>query len=241
MKTTENDIRDALKELQKEAEESGGRGACPGEELLALYLDGGLAGREKDRVQEHLSLCPQCLEAVLLETSFAVESSVRELPERRWQEANQRAKDLVKPGLDKLLFDLVVRCYHGGMEVIRSSLTPLQPAFQPAAAVLRGDRQASGPEPLRMEKSFDHMAAELEIFASKEGVWTLQVLLKRKEEGPLPETLRISLKDLSVGKELCSTPARGGLAVFQEMPKGDYEVEIKERGSVVGKISVRLT
>ena len=65
MKKQDKIIREALKALQEENHASPGA-PCPSEELLCLFAEGGLSGPEKDRVQSHLSLCPDCLQSLLL-------------------------------------------------------------------------------------------------------------------------------------------------------------------------------
>jgi len=240
MKSLEKDIKETLQELQNETDEQA-KGKCLTEENVGLFLEGRLSEKEKNRVLGHLSLCTHCLDIVSLEASLFVEQASVETLTTVPSEAIERAKGLLKPGKEKPLFDLIARLYHESLEVIHSALKPLPSVSQPVFAALRGAEERRGPEPLRMEKSFDSISAEIELTASKKDLWNMQILLKEYKEAAVPEGIRVTLKDLSLEKELQSAPARGGLAVFQELPAGEYEVEIKEKGSILGRISVRLT
>jgi hypothetical protein len=240
MKTQEESIREALGEIQNEATRAGKFG-CPPEEVLALYVEGRLDEQEKTKVSEHLSLCSGCLDTVLLESRLVDKTSVAEEPANIRFEALQRAKDLVGPGLDKILFDLVVRVYRGAMEVVHSTLTPVPLVYQHvAAAVRRGPEEREEPQPLRMEKSFGDISAEIEVTSPKEGRWNIQILLRGPEGGEDPKGIRITLKDLSQEKELQSSVVRSGLAAFPDLSAGDYVLEIKEKGRVIGEFSLRL-
>jgi hypothetical protein len=241
MKSLEKDIRETLHELQNETDEKV-KGKCPAEEDLGLFLEGRLSQQERNRVLGHLSLCPHCLDIVSLEASlFGEQAPAAETLTTVPSEALARAKGLLKPIKEKPLFDLIVRLYHESLEVIHSALKPLPPVSQPAYATLRGAEKGKGLEPLRMEKSFDGISAEIELTASQKGLWNMQILLKEYREIAIPEGIRVTLKDLSMEKELQSAPARGGLAVFQELPTGEYAIEIKEKGITLGTVSLRLT
>lgn len=241
MKTLEESITEALGEIQNEAARSGKRG-CPPEEILALYVEGGLDEEEKGKVTEHLSICSGCLDTVLVASRLARESAVAEEPARVPREVLQRAKDLVGPGLEKRVFDLVVRVYRGAMEVVHSTLTPLPVAYQPVPAAVRRDAaEREEAQSLRMEKSFGDITAEIEVTSPEEGRWRIQSLFRGPEGGEAPKGIRVTLKDLSQAKELQSSIARSGLATFADLPPGDYGLEIREKGRVVGVLALRLS
>ena len=241
MKTLEESIREALGEIGNEARRVSKSG-CPPEEILALYVEGGLDEEEKCKVTEHLSFCSGCLDTVLIESRIARESSVAEQPVRLRPEVLRRAKDLVGPGLDKILFDLVVRVYRGAMEVVHSTLAPVPLAYQPVpAAVRRGAEEREEAQSLRMEKSFEGISAEVEVTSPQEGRWNIRTLLRGPEGGGAPKAIRVTLKDLVQHKELQSSVARSGLATFPDLPAGDYGLEIKNKGRVVGELSLRLS
>ncbi len=240
MKTLEQDIREALTELQGEALEAR-RGPCPEEELLGLYAEGSLTGPEKDRVQEHLSIFPDCLEVVLLVVSCDTEQAPKEVPHPIRAELVEKAKSLVEPGADKMLFDLVVRFFREGLEVIHSSLNPLPPLHQPVAAALRGDEKTNLSESLRMEKHFDSIVAEVEVSAPREGMWSVQVILRKAEQNSPLDGLRVTLKDKAQEKELQSLLVRKGVATFLGLPCGEYALEVMDKGCLHGELSLCLS
>lgn len=242
MRSIEDDIKKALREMATEKKSQVQEG-CPPEEILILYMEGGLAERRKNLVTEHLSFCPDCLDIVALETAAAkkeLEAAHEEttIPSR----AVDWARNLVRSGTEETLFDIVVRLCHGTLEIIHSALHSLPPVNQPALAALRSAEQGQeGPQPLRMEKAFNGISAEIQVEASQEGTWSIQVFLKGTQGPDLPDGLRITLKDLPLEKELQSAPVRGGVAVFSGLSAGEYEIEIREFGQVVGTASIRLT
>ncbi len=240
MKLMEDHLKKALDELAAE-KKSQDKGGCPPEEILALYMEGGLAGKEKDRVMEHLSFCSDCLDIVAMEASAEGELSAEGAGATVPSRAVDRAKNLVRSGTDETLFDIVVRLGRGTLEIIHSALQPLPPVYQPAHAALRSSDEEQAPEPLWIEKVFNGLSAELQLGSSQEGLCNIQVFLKTTEGGPLPGGLRVTLKDLPMGKELQSAPVRDGVAVFSGLNGGEYELEIREQGNVVGTASIRLT
>jgi hypothetical protein len=92
-----------------------------------------------------------------------------------------------------------------------------------------------------MEKTFNGVSAEIQLEASQKGLWSIQVFLKGTRGRDLPGGLRVTLRDLPLEKELQSAPVRDGVAVFQELSAGEYEVEIRKSGQVIGSASLRLT
>jgi hypothetical protein len=240
MKSIEKNIKEALFELAEEKKRRVQEG-CPPEEILALYLAGTLAGPEKTRVTQHLSFCPHCLDIVALEASTAAESKADEAGITVPSRAMNRVKNLVKSSGDKTVFDVVVRLYHGTLEIIHTALRPLPPVTQPAFAALRSTEEGQAPEPVRMEKTFNGIAAEIQLEASQKGLWSIQVFLKKTGGDALPGGLRVSLKDLPLEKELQSAPVRDDVAVFQGLPAGEYELEIREFGDIIGSTSLCLT
>jgi len=240
MKSIEESIKEALCEL---ADEKKGqiRKRCPPEEMLSLYLGGALSEDEKTLVTEHLSFCSECLDIVALEVSAAKELEAEHAEVTVPSGAVDRAKKLVTSAREKTLFDVVVRLYRDTLEVIHSTLQPLPPVTQPAFASLRSGNDKAGPKPLRMEKSFKGISAEIQLEASQKGLWSIQVFLKGTKGADLPGGLRVTLKDLPLQRELQSAPVRDAVAVFEGLPAGDYGLEIREFGHIVGSASLCLT
>ena len=122
-----------------------------------------------------------------------------------------------------------------------SLLTPLPPLFQPAGTALRSDQEVQLPVPLRMEKILNSIVVEIGISAAEEEAWKVQVLLKKKGGQKPQEGLRVTLKDMAKYRELQSLLARKGIASFQDISNGEYIIEIKNNGIVLGKLSFCLS
>jgi len=69
---------------------------CPDEELLAAYFEGRLSQNEKDRVEEHLTLCSKCADTVI---SFTEEESMdySEKESYATDDMIKKVKDMMKP------------------------------------------------------------------------------------------------------------------------------------------------
>ncbi len=198
-------------------------------------------GPENNQVQDHLSLCPDCLDAVLLVTSTDTETisekSLHPIPAG----LVKKAKSLVGPAKNKMLFDLVIHFAQEGLEVVHSLITPLPPLYQPAGAALRGEHEEQLPAPLRVEKAIAGVVVEMEISAQGEDAWNVQVLLKKSEQKEPQEGLRVTLKDMGKQREFQSLVARKGIASFQDISNGEYAVEIKDKGIPLGELSFCLS
>ena len=240
MKSIEEDIKRALCELVVE-KRAQAQERCPPEEIFALYMNGDLAEDQKEGVTEHLSFCPDCLDIVALEAVTEKEHEAADTGIPVPSRVVDRAKNLVKSGAQEALFDIVVRLYRGSLEILHSSLQPLPPIAQPAFASLRGAEEEQSLEPVRMEKVFKGISAEIRLEISQEDLLTIQVFLKKKEGGTLPQGLRVTLKDLPLEKELRSVPVQDGVAVFWGLAGGEYEVEIRELGHIIGTTSLCLS
>ena len=152
----------------------------------------------------------------------------------------EKAKALIGPGRDKILFDLVVRFAGESLEVVHSLLTPLPPLVQPAGAALRGGRAEQPPEPLRMEKVLNGFVVELEISSPGEDTWNIHLILKKAEDQEPLHGLRVTLKDLGKQRERQSLLVDKGIVSFLELSNGEYAVEIKDKGIVLGELSFCL-
>jgi len=239
MNKQDNDIKKLLKEIREE-----GRGfqktPCPSEEILSLFAEGGLIGPEKDQVQNHLSLCPDCLDTLLLARKTNIDlgtgTSLQPVPAG----FVEKAKALVSPGKDIMLFDLIVNFTRNSLEIVHSLLTPLPPLVQPAGAALRGDLEEPLLEPIRVEKELDGVVVELEISSPGKDAWTVHVLLKKTNKKQPPEGLRVTLKDMDKERELQSFLVRKSVVSFQDLSNGEYTVEIKDKGIHLGELTFCL-
>ena len=238
MKDIDKDIKAALDDIQGEAKSKPDK--CPEETLLALFIEGKLSDNERLAVVEHLSLCPRCLEAVLLESVESPEKEPAEAALAVLPEALKKVKDLVRAEPDTSLFDLILRFFQGRVQMIHSVLTPLTPVTQPAFGALRADQQQKPSESIRMEKTFDSVSVEIAVTAQDRDLWAIQLFLKDTQKALPIDGWRATLKDLSQHKELQSTIVRQGQAAFLELPGASYGLEIKEKGKIRGELSLRL-
>lgn len=87
-------------------------GACPEDELLAAYLEGGLKEKDREGIEEHLVLCSQCTES-LISLSEAESSDLSTDESFSSERMVRRVKDLVKPRETISLWERVSSWFFG--------------------------------------------------------------------------------------------------------------------------------
>jgi len=237
MKSMEKDIRNALAALGRETGKPPGNTDCPGEETLVLLAEGNLGPAERATLHGHLDACSRCREILALDASPGTPGEAEAAPS-----LVLRARALLGPVPQTDLFDLVLIRVRDGLKVAHSGLRLLSPhGNRLAPSPVRTEGGAPGsPDSVRAEKALKRYAAEVEVTPGDIDSWNIRVFLMDAEKIAEETGLRVSLTDLSRRRELHSIMARKGTAVFQGVRAGDFGLEIRQRGSMLGTVSLRL-
>ncbi len=229
----EERIAAIMRRLLSRAKEDATRTGCPDEESLANYLGGFVSEQAKESIETHLAGCSFCVDEIVAAHKAAQETAPETVPQR----VIDRAMGLV-PAKQRSegVFDLVVRLVKDSIELVTTSGQWLNPAAAVPVGV-RGKAQASATSILQVEKEIGDfkVAVEVELIAAGQ----CQIAVGIKEPGGRAvDNVRVSL--LSEGREQASYLTRQGEAVFDRIPKGDYNLSLSESGKPLGTIRLRM-
>ncbi|MBM4261561.1 MAG: hypothetical protein FJ145_09030 [Deltaproteobacteria bacterium] len=229
----EHDIEKLLKSVVTKSRQTPSRHDCPDEERLTNYFAGTLPQNEKEAVESHLAACSFCSDELVNLRQIAELADQGRVPQR----LIERAMALVQsPKAQESILDLVVRIVKDSIELVRTSGQWMNPAMALPAGV-RGKAQPSATTILQVEKDVGQLKVAVEVELIEAGQCQVAVGVKDSSGNPV-DNLRISL--ISEGREQASYLTRGGEAVFDRIPKGDYELSLARTGSPVGTIRLRM-
>lgn len=208
-----------------------GRADCPDEEELANYSSGLLTGEGEQGLEAHLADCAFCMDDLV-----AVHKSAQD------EEAERVPQHLITGAMAHLqpdqrgegFLDIVVRLVKGSIELVSTS-GYLIPA--PASAGIRGRARPSETSILQVEKDIGKFKVAVEVEQMEMRLCQVVVRVSG-EEGKPAEGIRLTL--LSGGREQASYLTRRGEAVFDRIPRGEYNLAIFDSGASVGRIRLRI-
>lgn len=219
--------------LEKEKE------SCPGDRLLACYIDGLLREEEKDRIEQHLLVCSNCLELVILHEKVSQEEAhetIHAVP-MEWIE---RAKNLLlnkEIDTDVNLFDIVLKFAKETIEVIRNPGN-LSISYMAIPVPIRGEKKILPTNLITLSKTFSDVESEVEIERVGKVRINMRVMTKGTKSGLPLKGLRISLCNPS--REIASRIPEGGEVYFAGLWPGEYHIKITQLGREIGQISLNL-
>jgi len=236
----EKELRAALARPGEQAAAGARRGTCPGEETWVLFVQGGLAPGERRSLREHLSLCSRCREILALDAWAETPGFQGAPPEGANPALRGKALGLLDPAAS---FDLVLQWVREGARVLHAGLrVRVLPDGRLAPALLRsGTRDGPAAGSVRAEKQLGGYRAEIEAVPADGERWEVRAFLTGSGPARRETGLRVSLKDLHRRRELRSVVAARGAAVFQGLVSGDYGLEFRQTGSLLGTVQLRLS
>jgi hypothetical protein len=203
------------------------RNNCPGEESLAIFLNGDLALDARNRIEAHLAHCSYCVDDLVAAHDAAHADDLESVPRRLIESA------LALIAARQSLLEITVRLVRGSIELIATSARVL-PA---PVAVLRGEELPSQGDMLRVEQEVGRFRVSVDLDLSEAG--TCQVVADvREASGEPAEGIRLSLN--SGEREQASFLTRRGVVVFDRIAPGEYSIAVSEAGTHVGRIKLNL-
>jgi len=204
---------------------------CPHEESLMDYLEGRLSDGDRSQIEEHLSNCQACLEALVVAKAMTDDRDHLEL-EPVPKGVTQAAVDLVtnlcaKP---KVAFTEKLR------GSIRSTVSKITDTLQPGPlgvlqpVPIRSSSTVVCDDLVSVTVSFRGMKTEIEMEKAGDGKAHIRVkpLNPKKDAG----TLRVNLK--AGEREIASYLVEGAYVLFEDIPFGHYSISIVENGEELG-------
>lgn len=195
------------------------RSKCPADEALAGYAAGELDRAIASSVEKHLSECRTCLQEVLLvrQAAQSEDASSEQVPRR----VIDKAMALVMPADVHEVFDVTIEFDD---EAVRLVATTGQVLPTDSPATLRQSSPARVLGPIRVAKVLNKLRVVLDVQLVDGEVCELVVRVQNTVESE-PGPTRVTLKRRT--RELASFRIQDGVAVFDRLGPGEYELAIR--------------
>jgi len=205
--------------------------SCPDEEKLLDYLEGRLAEEDRFEVEEHLSDCQTCLDALVITTAM-VKDEDRLALDRVPAEVTESAVQLVTSQCTKscgALMEKIERSIKETFSKISDSLQ-LGPWARWQPVPIRGSRKAASDDLVCLRVPFKDIDTEIEI--EKTGGNKAHVRVKLHEASKHREGVRVTLK--AGEREIASCLFEDGSVLFEDIPFGHYSISLAKDGLQFG-------
>ncbi|MGA1868347.1 MAG: anti-sigma factor family protein [bacterium] len=239
-------IRQELIPMEKE---------CPREDLLLHYVKGEIGDMEREKMEEHLFACPECLESLkVIRMIQQAQESPHEMPAHLFKKArailhnelagsaSEYAQKLVILKLS-LIWDQVLNKIIQLKSDAAGMIIASRPEFQPVRKVSKDSKENALNFPLKRAIEINEGTIHLEIDVSdKKGYLTLKTSLHIRAG-------QIQLKVSSVrailykSGRMCSSVHlnKRGEAIFSRIKEGPYSFELRIGEKSLGVIEVSVS
>jgi hypothetical protein len=214
-----------------------GKENCPGDNVLSYYTDGILKEADKEKVEQHLLQCKDCLEMILLQNKVRQGEALEAVPEApsSWME---KAMDLV-PAKDARdgVFDIVLKFARETIEIITNPGNLLI-SYDAVPLPVRGERKKLPANFVNLSKTFSDIKCDIEVEKVADRHVNLKIITRDIKSELPAERLRISL--FNPRKEIASFIAKKGDAHFEGLRFGEYVIKVNRQGKQIGRVSLEI-
>jgi len=208
-------------------------GEHPLEESLIGFFDDKLAPAERDIIQEHLLKCDICAE--YLSTQIKIEPHLsREVPAALLEKVRKMISSDVKDNI----FEIFLKIKEKTLEIIQTSGDVLVGQELVPAPVLRSRQINEFKEEVSILKDLQEVRVLAKIESKGGKIFNLAINIKDKQGKIVDKVLRITLIKDEV--ELESYVSDTGSSVFENIPPGNYAVEIIQENQLVAVIDLKV-
>jgi hypothetical protein len=205
----------------------------PTEEALTCFLEEKLAQTDWDLIQKHLLKCEICAE--YLSTQLKVEPHLsRDVP----RALLERIRKLVNDGVKENIFEIFLRLKEKALEIIQTSGDVLVGQELVPAPVLRSRRINEFKEEVSILKDLRQVRVLVKVESKGRKAFGLVVSIKDKQGRNLSSTLRITLIKDNLELESYVSDTEG--SVFENIPPGDYRVEVLQEAHLVAAVDLKV-
>jgi len=202
---------------------------CPEEERLVDYFEGRLPEEDRSQLEEHLSECQVCLEALVVTKDMLGKIDQLEL-ESVPDSVTESAVALVASqcAMPSGFVEKLGRSIKD--TVSRVSDTVLGPwgVLQPVP--VRGSKTVASEDLVCIKVSFRDIKTEIEI--EKAGEDKAHIRVKPDPAARDVEGIRVTLK--KGDREVASYPLEGAYVLFEDIPFGHYSISLAKNGVLLG-------
>jgi len=201
----------------------------PDEQDLSCFLDDKLSLLNKNLIQEHLLSCDVCLEYVSTQLKIQTHLSLDVPPALL-----EKIKRIVSQDTHENLLEVFIRLKEKALEIIQTSGDVLLGQELVPAPVLRSRKINEFKEEVSILKDLQQIRVLAKIQNRSAKSFNLTITVKDKQTQKIDKNLRITL--IQDGLELESYINESGSSFFENIPLGDYIVEVirqEERLAVI--------
>lgn len=204
--------------------------SCPGEEIIADYLEGRLSAEDKEAMDVHLSECQLCLEELVI-AGKAIRDAAEAppVPSGVTEAAVRLVAGRTTGVAEKGLKESIATCMEKISDCFRYSLP-----WRWQHATIRSSKVESAPDLVVIKKVFKEIEAEIEIEKTGEDKAHIRVKAGGREKNGIRVTLKKGEREIS--SQLLS----GGYAFFEDIPYGRYEIVFSANGSELGSYTFEI-
>ncbi len=209
---------------------------CLSEELFAAYLGNLLENAEKEKVEEHLSICKTCRQNSII-YSKVMESAENEALLKTPSKITERAKQLVRGFPEKDLMEVVLEFAKDSIRVLKDTAHMLRPT----ELALAGTRERNKEEVKNLVflgKKFNELNADIIIEKINDISCNIEIKTSAISSGAPLDDIRLNL--ISGEKELASYLTVKGGAFFKNLNFDTYTLEIIKGKDIIGEILLQL-
>lgn len=225
-----------LKNLIKKGSENMKRGNCLSEELLASYLDNLLDSTEKETVENHLYKCNDCRQHSIILNRVRKEITIEELISVP-QQVTDRAKEIIKSGISKRFFEVVLEFAKDSVRIIKDTGA----MYKPLEFVTEGARQetqAGIKNMVHLSNTFKELQADIIIERIDDISYEIYFKASDIISGSPIDDIRVSL--ISEEREVASYLTVNGQISFKNIYPGAYFLNIIKDRDILGEILLKL-
>ena len=204
--------------------------SCPGEEMIADYLESRLSAEDKEAMDVHLSECEFCLEELVIAGKAMKDAAEAPAVPSGVTEATVRlvAKQTTGPA-EKGLKESVASYMEKVSDYFRFSLP-----WRWQQATIRSSKIETSPDLVMIKKVFKEIEAEIEIEKTGEDKAHIRVKAGGREKNGIRVTLKKGEREIS--SQLLS----GDHVLFEDIPFGRYEIVFSTNGSELGTYTFEI-
>jgi len=213
---------------------------CPGEEILADYIEGRLEKNHRHQIETHLSTCDRCLQTIVVANSMYTDYDnyeYQEVPEYVTQTIIQNfihQKDK--------MWNIMATRARRWWEKFKISLVDFGMIFfndLQLAPVRRGARVVRARNQSRRRKAFDRLKTDIDIQKTGDNRARIKIQIKRSESD-IDKIRVILLKrklDISpvLDREIASDILHENSVLFENIPFDHYNLTFTRDGVTLGR------
>jgi len=203
------------------------------EEALTCFLEDKLAQAERDLIQRHLLSCNVCAE--YLSTQLKIEPHLsKEVPALLLE----KVRRLVGSDVKESIFEILLRLKEEALEIIQTSGDVLVGQELIPAPVLRSRQIKEFKEGVTILKDLQEIRVLARVESKSSKVFNLAITIKDKQDRKVSKDLRITL--IKDELELESYISDSGGSVFENVPPGNYRVEVIQETRLLAVIDLKV-